>query len=102
MAMTFAEFALAALRLAAILVPTLVAAHYLRRRFLLASGPIAVLVDAVLALSLLLVVAELVGVASLERFWVIATFVGDRGARGDRTHEAHAPGSATEPRAATV
>src|SRR5438876_4625551 len=69
MAMTAAEFALAVVRLIAILLPAVVAAHWLRRRFFPEAGAIAVLVEVVLALTVLLVVAELVGAASLETFW---------------------------------
>src|SRR5437588_10365811 len=108
MAMTVGEFALAALRLAALLLPALLAAHYLRRRFFSASGAIAVLVETVLALSLLLVAPELAGAASLERFWVVVMLLsiaalavivltrrwpsGERPSRAPRSPDARGPG----------
>jgi hypothetical protein len=65
--MTVSAFAVGLLRLAAIVIPVAVAAHTFRTRYLLVSGPVAALADAVLALSALLVGAEGLGLVGLDR-----------------------------------
>jgi hypothetical protein len=66
--MTVGWFCLAALRLAAIVLPAWVIAHVLRARFLRDRGATAALVEVVLSISVLLVGAELLGLLSLLRF----------------------------------
>jgi hypothetical protein len=74
--MTLGEFALGLLRLAAILLPVLITAHGLRVRYLSVQGPLAVLAEAVLALSVLLVGAQALGLFSLDQAdALIALFV---------------------------
>lgn len=65
--MTASQFIVGLLRLAAIVLPTALAAHWLRRRYLNVSGSLAVVSEAVLGLSLLLLSAELLGLVSLNR-----------------------------------
>jgi hypothetical protein len=64
--MTAGEFALGLLRLAAIVLPVLGAAHTWRIRYFDLSGSIGALTEAVLALSALLVGAEILGSVSLD------------------------------------
>jgi hypothetical protein len=65
--MTVSAFAIGLLRLAAIVIPVSVAGHTFRTRFLVVSGPLAVLADAVLSLSALLLGAEGLGLVGLDR-----------------------------------
>jgi hypothetical protein len=65
--MTAAQFVLAGLRLAAILVPLAIVAHTLRVAYLRISGVLALLAEIVLALSVLLLAAETLGLLSLDR-----------------------------------
>jgi hypothetical protein len=65
--MTTAEFLLAGLRLAAILLPITIVAHKLRIAYLHVSGSLALLAETVLALSVLLLGAEALGLFSLDR-----------------------------------
>jgi len=65
--MTVSAFVVGLLRLAAIVIPLCIAAHTFRTRYLLLSGPLAALADAVLSLSALLVVAEGLGLVGLDR-----------------------------------
>jgi hypothetical protein len=65
--MTVSAFAVGLLRLAAIVIPASVAAHTFRTRYLVVSGPVAALADAVLSLSALLVGAEGLGLIGLDR-----------------------------------
>jgi hypothetical protein len=61
------QFVLGLARLVGIAMPTIMVAHLIRRRYLRAIGSLAVLVEAVLAFSLLLVVAEALGLVGLMR-----------------------------------
>ncbi len=61
--MTLLQFLAALARLTGIVVPAVVAAHIVRRRFLTVAGALGVLAEAVLASSVLLVVAEGLGLA---------------------------------------
>jgi hypothetical protein len=71
-----AEFMLAVLRLAVIVLPAWWTARCLRRRFPVVAGSLGVLVEAALALSAVLLIAELLGVLSLARFgWLAAALV---------------------------
>lgn len=65
--MTSSQFILGFLRLAAVVLPAAAFAHRLRGAFLSVAGPVAVLAEAVIALSALLVAAELLGVVGLDR-----------------------------------
>lgn len=65
--MTASQFIIGLLRLAAIVLPTALTAHRLRTRYLSVSGSLAVVSEAVLGLSLLLLGAELLGLVSLNR-----------------------------------
>jgi hypothetical protein len=65
--MTPAEFLFAGLRLAAILVSIAIVAHKLRVAYLRVSGSLALLAETVLAVSLLLIAAETLGLFSLDR-----------------------------------
>src|ERR1700680_2285363 len=65
--MTAIQFVLGLARLVGIVMPTIMLAHLIRRRYLRAIGSLAVLVETVLAFSLLLVVAEALGLVGLMR-----------------------------------
>ena len=65
--MTALQFALGLGRLAGIVVPVCVVAALPRRRYLAVSGSLGLLLDTVLALSVLLVVAEMLGLVGLMR-----------------------------------
>jgi hypothetical protein len=65
--MTASQFVIGFVRLAAIVLPAVTVAHRLRTRYLGVSGCLAVLAEVLLALSTLLVVAELLGLVSLDR-----------------------------------
>jgi hypothetical protein len=65
--MTAVELVLGLARLVAIVAPALVVARVLRRRYLVLAGSLAVLAESVLALSMVLVVAEALGLVSLMR-----------------------------------
>jgi hypothetical protein len=74
--MTVSACVVGLLRLAAIVMPVSIAAHTFRTRYLLVSGPLAALADAVLSLSALLVGAEGLGLVGLDRpAALIALFV---------------------------
>jgi hypothetical protein len=64
---TGSQFVVGLLRLAAIVLPTALVAHRIRIRYLGVSGCLAVVSEAVLGLSLLLLCAELLGLFSLNR-----------------------------------
>jgi len=64
--MTVGEFILGVLRLAAIVLPAWFTAHRLRARWLGALGPVMVLAETVLTLSLLLLASELLGLLALD------------------------------------
>ncbi len=77
--MSAAEFALGVARFAAIALPLLLAARFWRRAYLDLSGPLALLVDAVLVLSALVIGGELLGLVSAMNalplaglFWCLA------------------------------
>jgi hypothetical protein len=75
--MSAAESALGVARLAAIALPLLLAVRFWRRAYLDVSGPLAVLVEAVLVLSGLVIGAELLGLVSAMRALPLAAlFVG--------------------------
>jgi hypothetical protein len=69
--MTAIEFALALARLAGIVLPALVLAGTARRRLLGVGGAVAVLVDAIVAFSAVLIVSELLGLVGLMRMPVL-------------------------------
>ncbi|MHB8243292.1 MAG: hypothetical protein ACYDHN_15055 [Solirubrobacteraceae bacterium] len=65
--MTASQLILGFLRLAAVIVPAAVFAHRLRAAYLSVAGPVAVLAEAMIALSSLLLAAELLGLVGLDR-----------------------------------
>ena len=65
--MTVSQFLLGILRLAAIVLPVVIAARSVRAKYLSVSGPLALLAEAVLAFSVLLVGAEALGLIGLDR-----------------------------------
>ncbi|MGO9448468.1 MAG: hypothetical protein ACLP04_07400 [Solirubrobacteraceae bacterium] len=65
--MTAIQFVSGMARLAGIVLPALIAAHLIRRRWLNIAGPVGVLAEVVLAFSLVLVVAEALGLVGLMR-----------------------------------
>jgi hypothetical protein len=65
--MTAAQFIVGLARLAGIVAPAAVVAHLVRRRYLSVDGSLGVLAEAVLASSVLLVVAEALGLVGLMR-----------------------------------
>jgi hypothetical protein len=70
--MTASQFVLGFLRLAAIILPAALLAHRLRKVFLHLAGPLALLAEAVIALSALLISAELLGLVSMDRLVLLA------------------------------
>jgi hypothetical protein len=73
--MTASQFVLGFLRLAAIVVPVVLTARNVRRAYLSVSGAVAVLAEVILALSVLLVSAELLGLVALDRPVVLIPFL---------------------------
>ncbi len=65
--MTVTQFGVGLVRLAGIVAPAVVAAHLLRRRYLNVDGALGVLAEMVLASSVLLIVAEALGLVGLMR-----------------------------------
>jgi hypothetical protein len=65
--MTAMQFVLGVGRLAGIVLPALIAAHLIRRHWLDVTGAVGVLVEAVIAFSVVLVVAEVLGLVGLMR-----------------------------------
>lgn len=65
--MTAIQFVLGLGRLAGIVLPALIAAHLIRRRWLDVTGSVGILADAVIAFSVVLVVAEALGLVGLMR-----------------------------------
>jgi hypothetical protein len=89
--MTATQSVLGLARLGGIVAPTLLVAHLLRRRYFSIAGSLAVLAEPVLALSVILVVAEALGLVALMRpVALIVAMVGvDATVTGEVEHPPH-------------